>query len=414
MRSQGTSQGPSGRRRRGTLLLEAIATAAVTLALLTPVDAQFWGNWGGSSSEQRRPPRPVPQQQQQLFNPFGGPGWFDNTPQQREPRAPQREREAPVDYSHAPPQQKKPDAAASTPVLVFGDGMADWLAYGLEDAFSEKPEISIVRKNRAAAGLIRYDTRRDTEWPQVVREAIAADKPKFIVMMIGVNDRQSIRERVAAAAATPARPGAARTAPPPAAAPAPPTDPNAGARERPAERGIAGRCRAAAGGRLSRVPCHLRHFDFHTEKPSISSVSMRPSRREKRQCAGVLSRPAGPAQRLRHSDPPIPTSSIVAALKRPGSPMWTWDGFVRPVVRGAGSRCRGPGPMTARGDGVYFTKAGAAGALCRARCCAASPTAPCRSRCRRRNRCRLRWLQARRPPARAARRRGRSLARSFR
>jgi hypothetical protein len=73
MRSQGTSQGPSGRRRRGTLLLEAIATAAVTLALLTPVDAQFWGNWGGSSSEQRRPPRPV-QQQQQLFNPFGGTG----------------------------------------------------------------------------------------------------------------------------------------------------------------------------------------------------------------------------------------------------------------------------------------------------------------------------------------------------
>ena len=39
MRSQGTSQGPSGRRRRGTLLLQAIATAAVTLALLTPVDA---------------------------------------------------------------------------------------------------------------------------------------------------------------------------------------------------------------------------------------------------------------------------------------------------------------------------------------------------------------------------------------
>jgi hypothetical protein len=41
MRSQGTSQGPSGPRRRGTLLLQAIATAAVTLALLTPVDAQF-------------------------------------------------------------------------------------------------------------------------------------------------------------------------------------------------------------------------------------------------------------------------------------------------------------------------------------------------------------------------------------
>ena len=26
--------------------------------------------------------------------------------------------------------------------------MADWLAYGLEDAFADAPEIGIVRKNR--------------------------------------------------------------------------------------------------------------------------------------------------------------------------------------------------------------------------------------------------------------------------
>ena len=88
----------------------------------------------------------------------------------------------------------------------MGDANADWLAYGLEDAFSEKPEIGVVRKHRTNSGLIRYDARRDVEWPQVAREIIAAEKPKFIVMMIGNNDRQTIREKAPVVAV--ARPAA--------------------------------------------------------------------------------------------------------------------------------------------------------------------------------------------------------------
>jgi hypothetical protein len=84
--------------------------------------------------------------------------------------------------------------------MVVGDGMADWLAYGLEDTFAENPEFTILRRHRTTSGLIRYDPRRDVEWPQVIKGIIAADKPKFIVMMIGINDRQPIRERPAAPA----------------------------------------------------------------------------------------------------------------------------------------------------------------------------------------------------------------------
>src|SRR5258708_4299020 len=98
---------------------------------------------------------------------------------------------------------------ATVKIVVMGDANADWLAYGLEDAFSEQPEIGIVRKHRTASGLIRYDQRRDSEWPQVAREIIAAEKPKFVVMMIGNNDRETIREK----------------APPPAPANAPPAQP---------------------------------------------------------------------------------------------------------------------------------------------------------------------------------------------
>ena len=75
-------------------------------------------------------------------------------------------------------------------MLVLGDSMADWLAYGLEDALGDPPDLAVVRKNRASSGLIRYDSRNEREdWVQVIRETIAATKPKFVVMMVGLNDR---------------------------------------------------------------------------------------------------------------------------------------------------------------------------------------------------------------------------------
>ena len=82
-------------------------------------------------------------------------------------------------------------------MLVLGDSMADWLAYGLEDALGETPEFGVTRKHRTYSGLLRYETRTETpDWAQAAREIIAAEKPNFIVMMVGLNDRQSIRERV--------------------------------------------------------------------------------------------------------------------------------------------------------------------------------------------------------------------------
>ena len=82
-------------------------------------------------------------------------------------------------------------------MLVLGDSMADWLAYGLEDALGDPPDLAVVRKNRASSGLIRYDSRNEREdWAQVIREAIAATKPKFIVMMVGL-ERSRRRSAIA-------------------------------------------------------------------------------------------------------------------------------------------------------------------------------------------------------------------------
>ena len=131
----------------------------ITFALLAPAAAQFWpfGGFGGGR------PRPPQQQQQQQYNPFGSGGWFGGPEQKKaQPKA---------DYSSAPPAPRRtPESsqAITSPILVLGDAMADWLAYGLEDAFAERPEFGIVRKHRAYAGLVRYDPRRDVEWPQIV------------------------------------------------------------------------------------------------------------------------------------------------------------------------------------------------------------------------------------------------------
>jgi uncharacterized protein len=83
---------------------------------------------------------------------------------------------------------------------VLGDAMADWLAYGLEIAYADSREIGIVRQARTNSGLIRAQVHNDPEypdWPQAAREVIAAQHPKFVVMMVGVNDRKRIREQVA-------------------------------------------------------------------------------------------------------------------------------------------------------------------------------------------------------------------------
>ena len=50
--------------------------------------------------------------------------------------------------------------------MVFGDSMADWLAYGLEEAFGETPEIGVLRKHRTNSGLIRVEMRGESyDWP---------------------------------------------------------------------------------------------------------------------------------------------------------------------------------------------------------------------------------------------------------
>jgi uncharacterized protein len=163
--------------------LDCAGVVAIETTLVSPAQAQF-PFFGGQQQHRSRSGGGF----------FGGLfGGFDRSPDSYE------QQQAPVDNSRAPPP-RKPDPKAdpitvTTSIVVLGDAMADWLAYGMEDAFSDSPEIAVVRKNKLHSGLIRYDQKSDLDWGRVARDILAQEKANYVVMMLGVSDRQSIRER---------------------------------------------------------------------------------------------------------------------------------------------------------------------------------------------------------------------------
>src|SRR5258708_20598080 len=168
----------------GPLVALAVAIALL-VGIVGPASAQFF-NFGGPP--QRPAPAPAPVQR-------GGGGWFGGdffAPFQQQ--APQRPRE---DFSRAPAPAKR-DSVPERNVLVLGDAMADWLAYGLEEAYSEQPEMGVIRKHKTVSGLIRYQPKGDpADWAAAAKGILATEKPDAIVVMLGLNDRVSMREPAA-------------------------------------------------------------------------------------------------------------------------------------------------------------------------------------------------------------------------
>src|SRR5215212_4792553 len=142
--------------------------------------------------------------------------FWQQQPQYQERNRDRYREETQDDYSKAPPA-KKPEVPPASTVVVMGDSMADWLAYGLEQAFADTPEIGVLRKNKPYSGLIRYESKGDLEWSSVARDIINAEKPAVAVMILGLSDRGPIRERVAAKPApapAPAQPDPQSAQPP--------------------------------------------------------------------------------------------------------------------------------------------------------------------------------------------------------
>jgi hypothetical protein len=77
-------------------------------------------------------------------------------------------------------------------IAVLGDNVGQLLAQGLQDAFAERPEVSILRKVKENSGLVRDDY---YDWNKATRELLAGnEKISLAIMMIGSNDRQQMRD----------------------------------------------------------------------------------------------------------------------------------------------------------------------------------------------------------------------------
>ena len=173
-----------------------VAAAALVLAAsaCVPAEAQFFwdrqGQWGDHQYQYRRS---RPQSGGFFQNWFGGRQHEDEyTP--RPPRQ-QQHVQQPAESSRAPAPRKSDSKATTTSIVVMGDDMADWLAYGLEEVFADSPEIGIVRKNKLYSGLLRYDSKGDLDWWHAARNMLAQEKADYVVMMLGIGDRQDIREK---------------------------------------------------------------------------------------------------------------------------------------------------------------------------------------------------------------------------
>src|SRR5262245_34286389 len=184
----------SSRMQVGTRWLVVAAVLALAQSASVAVQAQFFWNFNQQDQYNRQRSRP---QSGGLFDWFGG-GQYNSRPRDDDYYRPPRRRQyqhtqqqpnqhtqqqpnehtqqKPSENSRAPPpkkaEAKDEQAGPTTSIVVVGDDMADWLAYGLEDVFSDTPEIRVVRKNKLSSGLLHYDAKGDLDWWHVARDTL--------------------------------------------------------------------------------------------------------------------------------------------------------------------------------------------------------------------------------------------------
>jgi len=145
---------------------------------------QFYWPW------EDRPQQVQPQPQPQTMPPsYGrlsrprGPAVADESRRKRQPRTPP---------AAAAPKPVEPLAAPSTQVAIFGDSLASYLGKGLDEAFEDNPNVEVIDRSKGDSGLVRRDV---VEWAKAADDYLkATPKTTYALIMLGVNDRQPIRE----------------------------------------------------------------------------------------------------------------------------------------------------------------------------------------------------------------------------
>jgi uncharacterized protein len=123
-------------------------------------------------------PRPAPQQQ--IMRP---------APKKRVART------SPFAAPRPAQEVKEPETPAVPPsifVAVIGDSMAEMLADGLKTQLADRKDIAVTAQTKSSSGLVRTDY---YDWPKAAADLLASgQKLDAVVVMMGANDRQQLRE----------------------------------------------------------------------------------------------------------------------------------------------------------------------------------------------------------------------------
>lgn len=189
-----------------SLLAVALLAPAAPAFAEDPIGEFFGGLFGGGDHVRQHPaPRSAPRVRRILPHQENrGPTyWRGGEERARRGGAPKSDESAPGQgetpaetASPAPGAEQTPSGEArpapSFHVAILGDTMATLLANGLPETLSDTPEIAIDRLSKSSSGLVRDDF---YDWPKAAREiANGSGKVDVAVIMVGINDRQQIRQ----------------------------------------------------------------------------------------------------------------------------------------------------------------------------------------------------------------------------
>ena len=165
----------------------AVLVLALTLGFGSAAFAQF-----NFFEQLFQPPRAYYPPQGQRYERYDRYQRYPRYEGERRPRLPRAVTRA------ARPVEKKPEAPAVPPsffVAVLGDSLGQMLGQGLTDAFADRPEVAILRKARENSGLVRSDF---YDWVKASQDLLASgEKINVAVILVGSNDRQSLRDGTA-------------------------------------------------------------------------------------------------------------------------------------------------------------------------------------------------------------------------
>lgn len=104
--------------------------------------------------------------------------------------APQKVEKAPKAAALPPPKPAIEKAPGATRLAVFGDSLAVDLAKALDRFYAEDPNIVIINQGVGSSGFVRDDF---FDWDKTAKEQVEANSFDIAVMIIGINDRQTLK-----------------------------------------------------------------------------------------------------------------------------------------------------------------------------------------------------------------------------